>query len=191
MDALAAEAFLNAEHHVYGLRMQPLSLGHAFALEAIGSSFYYGKQGEARDLQLAALICSRPPLAPIPETGLIHMLWRWWARSMDFDAQVLRWQVYVADYCAPPQMWNKRAKAGEPRPQPSRVPSQITTATRLMRLGIPRAEAWAMPVGEAAWYEVAFAEVEHGARLDIVTDSERLAMLKAKAKKQGGANGGS
>jgi len=62
MDALAAEAFLNAEHTVCGLRMRPLSLGHAFTLEAIASPFYKGELGNEEQLRMAAWICSRPAL---------------------------------------------------------------------------------------------------------------------------------
>jgi hypothetical protein len=34
----------------------------------------------------------------------------------------------------------------------------------------------------AAWYEAAAYEADHGAQLDIVTDSERLAIMKQKLK---------
>jgi hypothetical protein len=188
MDALAAESFLNAQHRIYGLRMRPLSLGHAFALEAVGNPFYHGKVGTPDDLRLAAWMCSRPPLS-LPEMhGWRYHLWRWGTDKADFDAEVARWKAYVADYVSPPQLWNKAPKAGEQRVEPSKIPSNLLTVVRLMRLGMSEERAWATPVGVAAWYEAASYEAD-GARLDIVTDSERLAILKSKVK--GGANGGS
>ena len=187
MDALAAESFLNAPHTVCGLRMQPLSVGHAFALEAIASPFYHGKLGSEADLRLAVWICSLPPLALPQMDGWRCRLWKW--RKMDFVAEVSRWQTYVADYCAPPQMWNKSPKAGEERGQPSRIPNAITTVARLMRLGMTEKQAWATPVGAAAWYEAAAYETESGIHLDIVTDSEREAIARSKARKEEQAHG--
>jgi hypothetical protein len=180
MDALAAESFLNAPHTVCGRRMLPLSVGHAFTLEAIGSPFYHGQLGSEAELRLAAWICSRPPLILPKMDG-----WRcrlWLRRKIDFVGEVARWKTYVADYCAPPQMWNKTPKAGEPPLEPSAIPTGISTVVRLMRLGMTEKQAWSTPVGVATWYEAAAYETENGARLDIVTDSERLAIARAKAR---------
>lgn len=184
MDALAAEAFLNAGHRVCGLRMRPLSLGHAFTLEAIGSPFYSGQLGDFAQLQLAAWICSRPPLASLRARGFVFRAWQWLAGQFDFDTQAARWAVYVGDFCAPPQMWSKVPKAGEERREASRIPSAILTVTRLMRLGFTEKDAWGAPVGAAAWYEAAFFEAETGEHLEIVTDDERWAIARHKAKKQ-------
>ena len=188
MDALAAESFLNAQHRIYGLRMRPLSLGHAFALEALGNPFYHGELGGADELRLAAWICSRPPLA-LPETiGWRHSLWRWGTDKADFNAEVAAWRAYVADYVAPPQLWNKAPKAGENRHEPSKIPANLSTVVRLMRLGMSEQQAWATPVGVAAWYEAAWYESE-GGQLDLVSDAERLSILKSKLKKKGGSRG--
>ena len=183
MDALAAESFLNAQHRIYGLRMRPLSLAHAFALEAIGNPFYHGELGTPQDLRVAAWICSKPPFTPLKFDGLVDLFWRWRTARQDFQQQVARWKAYVDDYCTPPQMWNKQPKAGEERAEPSRIPHQITTVVRLMRLGMSEDRAWATPVGTASWYEAAAYESESGSRLDIVTDSERMAILRSKQKK--------
>lgn len=183
MDALAAESFLNAEHRVCGLRMRPLSLGHAFALEAIGNPFYHGQLGTLDELRIAAWMCSRPPLALPETTGWRYKLWRWGTDKADFDAEVARWKAYVADYVAPPQLWSKAPKPGEQRAEPSKIPHNLSTVVRLMRLGMSEERAWATPVGVAAWYEAAAFESEQGARLDIVTDAERLAILKRQLRK--------
>ena len=182
MDALAAEAFLNANHSVYGLRMRPLSLGHAFTLEAIGSPFYTGALGDAAQLRLAAWICSRKPLASFDASGLQFRLWSWLADKADFDTEAAKWAVYVADYCAPPQFWSKQTKE---KAEPSKLPSSIATVVRLMRLGMTEKEAWSSPVGVAAWYEAASYEADTGNKLDIVTDSERLAIIRQKLRKNG------
>jgi hypothetical protein len=79
-------------------------------------------------------------------------------------------------------MWNKAPKAGEERREHSRIPSQIITVTRLMRLGVSEKQAWETPVGIAAWYEAASFEAETGENLDIVTDSERVAIIRQKLK---------
>lgn len=183
MDALAAEAFLNANHSVYGLRMRSLSLGHAFTLEAVGSPFYTGALGDAAQLRLAAWICSRKPLASFDASGLRFRLWSWLAGKTDFDTEAAKWAVYVADYCAPPQFWSKQTKE---KSEPSKIPSAIGTVVRLMRLGMSEREAWNTPVGVASWYEAAYYETETGNKLDIVTDSERLAIVRHKARKQNG-----
>lgn len=186
MDALAAEAFLNTGHRVCGRRMLPLSLGHAFTLEAICSPFYEGKKGDFAQLQLAAWICSRPPLAPLRAHGFAFRAWQWLAGKFDFDTEAARWAVYVGDYCAPPQLWNKAPKTGAERREASRIPSAILTVTRLMRMGFTEKQAWATPVGASSWYEAAFFESESGEHLDIVTDAERWAIARHKAKNQNG-----
>jgi hypothetical protein len=182
MDALAAEAFLNAKHRVCGLTMLPLSVGHAFTLEAIASPFYHGQMGSESELRLAAWICSRPALS-LPNMDGWHCRW-WKVHKINFAAEVARWKTYVADFCAPPQMWNKTPKAGETPVEPSRIPNALCTVTRLMRLGMTESQAWSTPVGAASWYEAAAYETETGSRLDIVTDSERLAIARSKAKKE-------
>lgn len=183
MDALAAEAFLNAKHSVYGLRMRPLSLGHAFTLEVIGSPFYSGQLGDASQLRLAAWICSRDPLASFDAAGTRFRLWSWIAGKMDFETEAAKWAVYVADYCAPPQFWSKQIKDKQ---EPSKIPPSILTVVRLMGLGMREQKAWETPVGAASWYEAAHYESESGSRLDIVTDSDRLAIARQKSRKQNG-----
>lgn len=185
MDALAAESFLNAEHRIYGRRLLPLSLGHAFTLEAIGSPFYHGKHGTPAQLRTAAWICSRHPLVVPDMSGLRCALWKWWTRHLSLAREIAKWQTYVADHVAPPQMWSKTRKAGEEEPKPSRIPSAVNTAVRLMRLGMTEQQAWATPVGMASWYEAAAYETETGNKLDIVTDTERLAIIRQKAKANG------
>lgn len=182
MDALASEAFLNARHRVFGLELRPLSLGHAFVLECVGNPFYHGQLGSPDQLRVAAWVCSRPPMTPLRLDGAANLLWRWKTRNADFEQEVGRWKVYVDDYCTPPQMWMKTPKPGEDRAEPSRIPHQISTCVRLMRLGMSQEEAWATPVGVAAWYEAAAYETETGSRLDIVTDSERVAILRQKLR---------
>jgi hypothetical protein len=184
MDSLAAEAFLNASHKVYGLALRPLSLGHAFVLESLGNPFYHGRLGTPEELRVAAWICSHPPLTALRLDGAGNLFWRWRTRNADFEREVARWKVYVDDFCTPPQLWTKAAKAGEERAEPSRVPHQISTAVRLMRLGMSEGQAWQTPVGAAAWYEAAGYETETGSRLDIVTDSERVAILRQKLRQQ-------
>ena len=51
-----------------------------------------------------------------------------------------------------------------------------------MRLNFSAAEAWATPVGAADWYCVASYEAESGARVEIVTDAEREAIARMKAR---------
>lgn len=186
MDALAAEAFLNAEHRVCGLTMRPLSLGHAFALEAVGNPFYHGKVGTLDQLRAAAWTCAQPVFAMPKVRGWRYKLWRWGTEKSDFSLEIAAWKTYVADYVAPPQLWNKQPKAGEKRLDPSRIPSNLATVVRLMRLGMTEERAWATPVGVAAWYEAAAFESEHGTRLDIVSDGERLAMMRAKLNREVG-----
>jgi hypothetical protein len=184
MDALAAESFLNAEHRVCGLRMRPLSVGHAFTLEATGNPFYHGQLGTFDELRMAAWICSRPPLALPQTSGWRHYLWRWGTQKAEIEAEVAQWKAYVADYVAPPQFWNKAPKAGEKRAEPSKIPHNVSTVVKLMRLGMTEQQAWATPVGIAAWYEAAAFEAEHGSQLDIVTDGERMAIVKNKLRKE-------
>ena len=52
----------------------------------------------------------------------------------------------------------------------------------IIRVGMTEQQAWATPVGVASWYEAASYEAEAGVRLDIVTDAERLAIIRAKSK---------
>jgi hypothetical protein len=182
MDALAAESFLNAAHKVCGLNMRPLSVGHAFTLEALESPFYHGQLGTEADLRISAWICSRPPLA-LPETdSLAFRIWS--GADIDFAQEVERWKAYVADYCAPPQFWTRTPKAGEAPNEPSKIPPALHTVVRLMRLGFAEKEAWATPAGAAAWYEAAAFEQESGSHLDIVTDGERAAIARSKQREE-------
>lgn len=162
--------------------MRPLSLGHAFVLESIGNPFYHGQLGSPDELRVAAWVCAHPPMTPLRFDGAANLLWRWRSRNADFEREVARWMVYVDDFCTPPQLWTKTPKPGEERAEPSRIPHQISTAVRLMRLGMSQREAWDTPVGIASWYEAASYETETGSRLDIVTDSERVAILRQKMR---------
>lgn len=180
MDTLAAEAFLNAQHRVCGLIMRPLSLGHSFTLEALCSPLFYGSLGSEGELRLAAWICSRRPLALPKTSGFVY---GWFSsRRIDLEAERARWATYVSDYCAGPQFWKKSSAPGLPAPQPSAIPSPVSSVVRLMRLGMTEAQAWATPVGIAAWYEAAAYESDTGERLEIVTDGERDAIARKKAR---------
>jgi hypothetical protein len=86
-------------------------------------------------------------------------------------------------------MWSKTPKPGEAPAEPSKIPNALCTVARLMRLGMSEKQAWETPVGAASWYEAAAYETETGVRLDIVTDSERAAIARSKAKKGGKGNG--
>ena len=115
MDTLAAEAFLNASHKVYGLAMRPLSLGHAVVLESLGNPFYHGRLGTPEELRVAAWICANPPLSALRLGGAGNLWWRYRTRNADFEREVARWKVFVDDFCTPPQLWTKAPKAGESR----------------------------------------------------------------------------
>jgi hypothetical protein len=182
MDSLAAEAFLNADHRIYGLRMRPLSLGHAFTLEAVSSPFFRGELGSPHELRLAAWICAHKPLQMPKASGLAYWAWHLATKRMDFNEQVSRWMVYSADYVAPPQMWSKVQTKSEAKP--SRIPSAIASVVRLMKLGMNERQAWGTPVGAATWYEAALYEADAGMALDIVTDSERAAIARQRAKRK-------
>jgi hypothetical protein len=52
-----------------------------------------------------------------------------------------------------------------------------------MKLGMTEAQAWATSVGAASWYQAASYEAESGNKVDIVTDSERIAILRQKARR--------
>ena len=184
MDTLAAEAFLNAAHRIYGLRMRPLSLGHAFTLEALDSPFFHGKLGTEQELRLAAWICAHDPLAVPKASGWRYWTWNWATKYFSFDEQAARWAVYCADFVAGPQLWTKTGGKQSDR-KPSRIPHAVSSAVRLMRLGFSEAQSWATPVGAAAWYEAAYFESESGDALDIVTDAERAAIARQKAKRHG------
>jgi len=182
MDTLAAEAFLNTRHVILGRVMRPLSLGHSFALETFSSPFYAGDRASEAELRMAVWLCSRPALA-LPETG--SLAFRWWSfrtARWSWQKALVQWRDYVDDYLAPPQLWHAVPKAGEEPVEPSRIPPAIKTVVRLMRLGMSAAEAWNTPVGVANWYETAAWEVETGGRVDLVTDSEREAIARQKAR---------
>jgi hypothetical protein len=194
IDTDAAEAIIHRRvHRVLGRRLPPLSLRHLLILDALDSPLAAYRAPRAveagapdpgpaltppdillavdvcqcrSDQQLAAVI--DPPRGP---RAWVHQLRRRWllARRQDWWLeQLLHWSAYWEDFMVPPHLM----PSGKKSSRQIQLPWQLMVAAALIRRGIPSAEAWWMPAGEALWLDLAMRDDE-GAEYALMTDQRR------------------
>ena len=180
-DTRLLEALLNRTHRVAGLRLRPFCARHHALLELVQSHYLFGGPIGWPQLDLAASICASRD-------------WTWqapgfWQRlamrirgGWDLARHHQKMHVYLKDYWTPPQVWEKDAPAPAGQPQKKQFPPVFFAVAAVIReTGWDEDKVWNMPLALVEWYSAAFARM-NGAEIDLVTESEREAMDKAKRK---------
>ncbi len=174
-------------HRVLGRRLQPYSLWHRFALEAIGSPFTVPDgRPLLGDLDVAVKVCrSRYPATdaasffrvikihrpgkPLPI--LAKLRFAYLLRRFDGPTEGTRFVAYVRDHLSPPKFWEQ---TGEGTQESSGAPPEVlSTAARLVAGGFTEERAWNMPIGKAYWYAATIARM-NGVKVDFVSESNDL-----------------
>ena len=182
-DSQLLESFLHRDHRVLGRRLPPLSLRRLMLLELVNSPWIAGGAVSWGSLILSVWACVRPWHGWTAPTTLQTLWLRLTSPRAKLAAESARFETYVKDYWAPPQMWTKPRKKGE-NLKPSKLPWQMKVAGSLAAAtGWEADKIWNMPAGEALWWAVSIASYE-GAEPDLITDEERRLVAKHKAMKR-------
>lgn len=176
-DERFVEAFVSKPggHRVLGKRLKPFSTWHLLQLQYMQSPLVGGGAVESGDLELAVRVCQ----TSFPNAVAARRRWWRW-RGLGMKAEVEAFEQYVADYATGPDI-----QAEETSTKKARLPDmdsllQEVAMYRKMS-GCSREEAWNVPIGEMAWMNAAWARME-GAKFSIMTELEREALRRAKAK---------
>lgn len=179
-----AEAVWPDRWTVLGVRLQPMSIGHALLLHRLGNGFApYGREGGKEaglsDLVLAVYVCSLPAgtAAARLEGGMPWKL-RWWLWSLTWmttrgtlpvlgvATQIGQMRSYVAAQATGPRAWIKKS---EGRPYGAPFLAQVV-ATLLADLGVGWESALGMPLGLALW--LCETRWEANGQLELATEDE-------------------
>jgi hypothetical protein len=170
IDSQFAEAWLNVDHKVFGLKLRPFSLWHKFLLEVTESPLVTKGDARASDLYAACkLLTLKFPDADVALTRLdwVRMFFR--IRKNSAEIEGVKLSSYIEDYFTSPEYWESEGKSSSNKGQP---PEQLSAITPLLIMGFSEAEAWNMPIGKALWYGATYASWQ-GADLDFVTAEEQ------------------
>jgi hypothetical protein len=171
IDAQFAEAWLNVEHKVFGLKLRPFSLWHKFLLEVTESPLVTKSDAKATDLYAACkLLTLKFPDNDVALTRFdwVRMFFRVRKNSAEIEGGKL--SSYINDYFTSPEYWESEGKSGSSnKGQP---PEQLSAIIPLLMMGFSEAEAWNMPIGKALWYGATYASWQ-GADLDFITAEEQ------------------
>ena len=178
---------------ILGRRLLPFSLGHHFALRALGSPFVTGGKIEASDTVLAVWVCSHSWQALCDKLrmhrGDIEKECKTWGRraskdGMDVAAASTALAGYIAAHTNAPKRWSKGDASGP------RVPWELAVFWKLCSGDLStshRRDLWDMPVPEAIAYVSA---ASYAAGDDsLVSEEEDEAARKLREKASHGASG--
>lgn len=166
LDERFAEAWLNLDHTVCGIRLRPYCLQHALALQLIGSPFVDPQPREIKwsDIFRAAAICAcrfeEHPRArgywEMVNFILGHALTRRLTRGRlgsDLALEAERFRTYQNDYQSEPDLFFE----GEGKELTA--PVLLGRAVYLhAHCGLSEKRAWTMPIGKALWTYAAHLE---------------------------------
>lgn len=170
LDERFAEAWLNLEHTVCGIRLRPYCLQHALALQLIDSPFVATEPREItwRHIFQAAAICAcrfeEHPRArgywSMANFILGHAFTRRLTRGRfgtTFALEAERFRTYQNDYQSEPDLFF------EDEGRELTAPVLLGRATYLhSRCGLSEERAWTMPLGKALWIYAAHLEQSQG-----------------------------
>ena len=169
MDSNLIEAFWHSDHKVYGRRLKPLTLRHAFVLASADNPLVTGSRAVTREDTLQAVeICSREAtffLRGKSPSWLARQITTFFAITDPKGPE--KFAAYLSDYCTSPKVW--KSEGG------SAVKSHFTVATvagLCQWLGIDVDRAWEMTLGEANFLIAAAIEQSPHASIDLVSERE-------------------
>ncbi len=138
---------------VFGRRLRPFSLSHAYILSSLGNGWARHGEGSRSELLHAVWICSQPHAVntvqvlrpPLMRLALFALL----ARRYDYKSESQQFVQYMADYLEIPDHWAADGSASSG----FRAPWQFHFAINLVRTcGMTIEQAWDTPVALARCY---------------------------------------
>jgi hypothetical protein len=178
-----AEAFINKSYKVLGLSLKPFSLWHLFLMESAGSPMLQGGQALVRwqDIRWAVSI-SRSVWPNINWPSGWEL-----AKSLlampypNLYKELYNFNLYLLDHYSIPLIWQKDGDGADQNID--NLGNIVTITTSLVSAGFKLSEVWNMPVGMAYWYFVNTQRLK-GAKIDIVSPNEEVAMEKVQKMRQ-------
>jgi hypothetical protein len=181
-DEQFARTIMPGTWYALGVRLFPLTLGHAIILQRLGSPFGCGGRGAGRgDVSLAIFVCSRPWRTAERQVGRWWV--RWWLRLLPGWGNY--WRVGLLEFLAY-WRWFNREPATEVWRPPAR--GDIDDAPPILQslkmfamthLSKSRDDAFDTPLNELLWDYVSWG-VERGVfRLKTKKDRAVAEQLRA------------
>ena len=170
VDDKFAEAWLNADHRIFGLKLKPFSGWHRFVLSSINSPLIQEEsEVNAAAVYAACLICSQDyPNADVKLGITVYLRMVLYRKKP--EKVMHKFVTYINDYASYPEFWDKEEKKSSKTN--GTPPEPLATITSLMGLGFTEKESWDMPCGKASWYSAAYAQ-NQGADIDFITQDEK------------------
>ena len=183
------ESFANADHVVYGRKLDPLCLWHQLCLEVAQSKILLGESLTPVDLWIAVKICTTPwtPQFRVPDLdppGKLMFILKF--GRYDFAVEMQKFQKYLEDYMAAPKLWPNQHKQETEDVATRDFDETLETALHIVssaRFTWP--EVWTMPIGAARWCHVGLSKLK-GAKIDIWTPEHEEMFVEHKRKREAG-----
>lgn len=189
-DPLFLEAWVNRQdHRIFGRRLEPLSLWHLLALDAIDSPFLPdgGDDATISDYLLAVAILSKKvpvdlqvdPEGIVPSRMSVLRAIPFGRKQKDANAKL---RAYFDDYWSALQIWPD----GDESRTPIGAPWILAKVAFLLRnTNLTEHRIWSAPIGQILCYEAALLEQVASAKIVSMNDWETMREMQEKE-----ANGG-
>jgi len=157
-------------------KMQDLTVGHVYLLEALESPFLTGADVDMADLVTAVMVCSKPfdearKFLMLPESKLFKICSRWgfWCRikRVDIPDAIEQMRDYISEYTNMPEMWEDP----DSKPQASSLPRSVKIVWCLMSKMSER-EAWDCQFSRALAYMTA--ELEYNGSRFVTEEQAKV-----------------
>ena len=182
MQQVFKNALFHQEPTVLKRRLLPLSCYHVLVLMAADNPYVVKQVPNPTliDLAFGVAVCSRTREQCeiwLPADGMLDGIKAWGktCRKMDFRAEGLSFENYLADYSAFPDRWSKTKT-----PTPCQHPWPLLVVVTIMPM-VGESRAWNMPLPEAISLWSAYQETQGDSSLKTDWEYNALAALKAAA----------
>jgi hypothetical protein len=144
---------------VFGRKLRPFSLSHAFLLDGLKNGWLSKSSGSRSELLHAVWICGQDHKRNL--SGLLNppffrlFLFFLWARRYDYAAETEKFLQYLCDYMEIPKHWESSEHSGKSFRAPWQYHFAVTVSANC---GLAVTEAWDMPVALARCYYDVWAE---------------------------------
>jgi len=178
LDRAFSEAFIHDEHSVYLRPLAPFCLRHYIYLKGLNSPLFSGGKVCARDLQIAAVVCStsshKEVLAWLAPDNKPAVKWFRQCNRLDLEKEMKAWGAYIDDFFPEFPMWEKDGiGAGDD----VRVPGHLIMAAGAMEI-LTRDEVMNLPIGEVRAWSMARCAY-HGSDMKHLMSETEYAAVKA------------
>jgi len=179
------ENFVNINHKVLGITLEPFCLLHLLFLNQIRSPFVDAEAqgGNLEDLEKAVLVCSSKSFDEITQKlagrhgGVLNrfkwLFWRKWNRrfGLDLNSEVLKLLSYCSDYTSMPIFADGKGGASPFSAE------MLYIGALIKETGWDLDSVLAMPLGQVVWINSILGFLKSGETNIISDNEERIRLL--------------